>query len=247
MSQNGQAGNGQAGNGQARNGQSGTGRVRILLADAHSLFREAVRMALDGQHDLSVVAEARDGLQAVSEAERSRPDVALLDAALPNCDGVRATELIAQRVPDCRVVLVSAEEDHGLLMAAVLAGARGFLTKGSPLEDLIATTRGVAEGETRIPPRLLGHLVDRLVRRRHEQDQALKRISKLTRREKEVLGLLAEGGDNDAIAQALVISPQTARTHVQNVLGKLGVHSRLEAAALARRNDVVEELSESRG
>ena len=238
MSDNGHLGNGSP---------NGNGRVRILLADAHSLFREAVRMALDGQPDLKVVAEARDGLQAVAEAERSHPDVALLDAGLPNCDGVRATELISTKAPDCRVVLVSGEEDQGLLMAAVLAGARGFLTKGSPLEDLIGTARGVAEGETRIPPRLLGQLIDRLVRRRQEQDQALKHISKLTRREREVLGLLAEGGDNDAIAQALVISPQTARTHVQNVLGKLGVHSRLEAAALARRNDVVEELSEVRG
>jgi DNA-binding NarL/FixJ family response regulator len=222
---------------------NGNGRVRILLADAHSLFREAVRMALDGQPDLTVVAQARDGLQAVAEAERSRPDVALLDAALPNCDGIRATEMIGERVPDCRVVLVSGENDQSLLMSSVLAGASGFLTKGSPLEDLIATARGVAEGETRIPPRLLGPLLDRLVRRRQEQTQALKRISQLTRREKEVLALLADGGDNDVIAQALVISPQTARTHVQNVLGKLGVHSRLEAAALARRNDVVEELS----
>jgi DNA-binding NarL/FixJ family response regulator len=222
---------------------SRNGQVTILLADAHSLFREAVRMALDGQPDLHVVAEARDGLQAVAEAERRRPNVALLEAALPNCDGIRATELIGERVPDCRVVLVSGEEDHGLLLSAVLAGACGFLTKGSPLEDLIATARGVADGETRIPPRLLGPLLDRLVRRRQEQSEALKRIDKLTRREREVLAILAEGGDNDAIAQALVISPQTARTHVQNVLGKLGVHSRLEAAALARRNDVVQRLS----
>lgn len=236
--------NGRLGNGSSPNGN---GRVRILLADAHSLFREAVKMALDGQPDLKVVAEARDGLQAVAEAERNHPDVALLDAGLPNCDGVRATELIGSRVPDCRVVLVSGDEDPGLLLAGVLAGARGFLTKGSPLGELIGTARGVAEGETRIPPRLLGHLIDRLVRRRQEQDLALKRISKLTHREREVLGLLAEGGDNDAIAQVLVISPQTARTHVQNVLGKLGVHSRLEAAALARRNDVVEELSEIQG
>jgi len=237
--------NGQLGNGSPQG--NGNGRVRILLADSHSLFREAVKMALDGQHDLKVVAEARDGLQAVAEAERSRPDVALLDAGQPNCDGVRATELIGAKAPDCRVVLVSGDEDQGLLLAAVLAGARGFLTKGSPLEELIGTARGVAGGETRIPPRLLGQLIERLVRRRNEQDQALKRISKLTRREREVLGLLAEGGDNDAIAQALVISPQTARTHVQNVLGKLGVHSRLEAAALARRNDMVEELSEVQG
>jgi DNA-binding NarL/FixJ family response regulator len=223
-----------------------TGRVRILLADAHSLFREAVRMALDGQPDMRVVAEAREGAEAVAGAQRTQPDVVLLDALLPNCDGVRATELITDRVPGCRVVLVASEDDQGLLLSAVLAGARGFVTKGSPLADLIATARGVAGGETRIPARLLGPLLDRLVRRHEEQDQALQSISKLTPRERQVLALLAEGGDNDAIARALIISPQTARTHVQNVLGKLEVHSRLEAAALARRHGVVKRPSWTR-
>jgi DNA-binding NarL/FixJ family response regulator len=222
------------------------GRVRILLADAHSLFREAVRMALDGQPDMRVVAEAREGAEAVAGAERIQPDVALLDALLPNVDGVRATKLIADRVPGCRVVLVASEDDQRLLLSAVLAGARGFVTKGSPLADLIAVARGVARGETRIPATLLGPLLDRLVRRHEEQDQALQSISKLTPRERQVLALLAEGGDNDAIARALIISPQTARTHVQNVLGKLGVHSRLEAAALARRHGLVKSPSEAR-
>jgi DNA-binding NarL/FixJ family response regulator len=218
-------------------------RVRILLADAHSLFREAVRMALDGQPDMRVVAEARDGAEAVALAERIQPDVVLLDALLPNRDGIRATELISNRVPSCHVVLVASEDNEGLLLSAVLAGARGFVTKGSPLADLIGTARGVARGETRIPARLLGPLLDRLVRRHQEQDEAMQRISKLTPRERQVLALLAEGGDNHAIAQALIISPQTARTHVQNVLGKLGVHSRLEAAALARRQHMAKRPS----
>jgi DNA-binding NarL/FixJ family response regulator len=221
-------------------------RVRILLADAHSLFREAVRMALEGQPDMRVVAEAGDGAEAVATAERIQPDVVLLDALLPNHDGVRATELISNRVPSCHVVLVASEDNQGLLLSAVLAGARGFVTKGSPLADLIDTARGVARGETRIPARLLGPLLDRLVRRHEEQDEAMQRISKLTARERQVLALLAEGGDNHAIAQALIISPQTARTHVQNVLGKLGVHSRLEAAALARRHHMVKRPSGAR-
>ena len=212
------------------------GQVRILLADAHSLFREALSAALAGEPDLTVVAEARDGLEAVSEAARSNPEVAVLDADLPNCDGVRATRLIRDRVPECRVLVLAADEDQESLADAVHAGANAYLTKASPLTDLVEAIRSVHRGDTLVPAQMLGGLLDRLMRRRREQDEALRRISRLTPREKEVLTLLAEGGDNDSIAQTLVISPQTARTHIQNVLVKLGVHSRLEAAALAIQN-----------
>ena len=122
------------------------GRVRILLADEQSLFREAVRVVLEGEPDLEVVAEATDGLQAVAEAERAEPDVALLDAELPNCDGVRAAALISQRVPRCRVVVVSGDEDQALLVEALEAGATGFLTKDIPLSELIQATRAVHAG-----------------------------------------------------------------------------------------------------
>jgi DNA-binding NarL/FixJ family response regulator len=218
-------------------------KVRILLADGQSLFREAVKVVLESESDVEVVAEARDGLQAVAEAERLRPDVALLDVNLPNCDGVRATALIKERVPECRVVVLANEEDQRTLVDAVEAGASGYLTKESPLAELIDAARAIHRGETLIPRRMLGALLARLIRRRREQDEAIRRMSRLTRREKEVLALLAGGADNDAIAQALVISPQTARTHIQNVLGKLGVHSRLEAAAFVMQNGILDELA----
>lgn len=216
--------------------------IRILLADGQSLFREAVKVVLGSEAGLEVVAEAGDGLEAVAEAERVRPNVALVDFNLPNCDGVRATFLITERVPDCRVVILADEEDESVLVDAVEAGASGFLTKESPLADLIDATRAIHRGETLIPRQMLGPLLRRLIVRRREQDHALRQMSRLTRREREVLALVAGGADNDAIAQALVISPQTARTHIQNVLSKLGVHSRLEAAAFVVQNRILDEL-----
>ncbi len=221
-----------------------TARVRILLADAQSLFREAVRTVLENETDLDVVAVASDGLQALAEAERSGPDIALLDAGMPNCDGVRATSLIRSRVPSCRVIILADAADPALLLEAVEAGASGYLTKDCPLAELIAATRLIHRGETLIPTRMLGPLLNRLIRRHREQDQAHLQVSRLTRREREVLALLADGADNEVIALRLVISPQTARTHVQNVLAKLEVHSRLEAAAFVIRNGILSELME---
>jgi two-component system NarL family response regulator len=216
--------------------------IRVLLADEHALFREAVKMVLDGEPDITVVAEARDGLRAVSEAERLTPHVALIDAGLPNCDGVRATQLIGKRVASCRVLVLASGEDLNLLEAAIRAGARGFLTKERPLDELIAAARALHRGETLVPPLMLGGLLARLTRRVREQDDAIRRIARLTRREKEVLALLAEGADNEGIAQRLVVSPQTARTHIQNVLSKLDVHSRLEAAMFVTQNALLDEL-----
>jgi DNA-binding NarL/FixJ family response regulator len=219
--------------------------ISILLADSHSLFREAVKAVLQSEPGLRVVAEARDGQQAVTEAQIHRPDVALLDVDLPNCDGIRATSLIVQSVEDTRIIVVADEEDETLLAQSVEAGASGYLTKECPMTELIWATRAVHRGETLIPSHMLGGLLARLIRRRREQDAAYKRIARLTRREKEVLRLLANGADNDAIGQALVISPQTARTHIQNVLCKLKVHSRLEAAAFVMQNSIFDELVEA--
>ncbi len=121
-------------------------------------------------------------------------------------------------------------------------GASGFLTKGSPLTELLDAVHAVHAGDTLVPPRMLGSLLQRLIHRRREQDDAVRQLSKLTRRERQVLGLLAGGADNDRIAQALVISPETARTHVQHVLSKLGMHSRLAVAAFVVANGLADEL-----
>jgi len=215
----------------------------VLLADKQSLFREAVRVVLSGEDDLEVVAEARDGLQAVAEVERTRPDVALIDVNLPRCNGVQATQMITERIPMCRVIVLSGQEDERVLVDAMEAGASGYLSKEAPLGDLIDATRAVYRGEAMVPPKMLGPLLSRLIRRRRERDEALRRMARLTRREREVLALLARGADNQLIAQELVISPETARTHIQNVLGKLGVHSRLEAAAFVVQNGIFDDAS----
>jgi DNA-binding NarL/FixJ family response regulator len=217
--------------------------IRVALADELVLFREAVRVVLEAKRDIEVVAEARDAIQVVAEVARTRPDVAIVDANLPNGDGIRAISLIHEQVPECRVVVMTGQEDQRILLAALEAGANGYLTKESPLLDLIAVTRGVHRGDTVVPPRMLGPLLGRLLRRRKDQEEAIHRVSLLTRREKEILALLTDGAHNDRIAQTLVISPQTARTHIQNVLTKLGVHSRLEAAAFVRQNHMLELLS----
>ena len=218
--------------------------VRILLADEQSLFREAMKVVLESQPDLRVVAEASSGCQAAMEAARTSPNVAVLSATLPHCDGIEATLRILDEADGCRVLVLSEQEDQQILLDALEAGACGYMTKESPLRELIEAVRAVHRGETLIPSWMLGSLLKVLIRRRREAARAMQLISSLTRREREVLALLTGGAGHDAIAERLVISPETARTHIQNVITKLGVHSRLEAAAYVRRNGI--ELAEAR-
>ena len=226
---------------------TGQGQMQILLADSHSLFREAIRSVLSLEDDLEVVAEAGTADDAVALAQEHAPHVALLDVRLPGCDGARTTARIKQSVPACGILVLSGfDGDDELLMRVVEAGASGFLMKESPLSELIEATRAVARGETVIPPGLLGSLLDHLLGRRKKQDEALNHISRLTRREREVLSYLAEGADNSVIAQELYISPETVRTHVQKILGKLNVHSRLEAAAFVIYNGLQTHLMPAR-
>lgn len=219
--------------------------IRVLLADEHSLLREAVHVILEREPELEVVGEAADAFQALTEVERIRPDVVMLGARLPHSDGLRAASMIKERLPSCAVVVVDDQEDESMLVEALRAGAAGYIAKTRPLHELIDAARAVHRGETLVPPAMLGGLLARLFRQSSERDEALRLISRLTRREREVLALLAEGADNDAIARALVISPHTARTHIQNILAKIGAHSRLEAAMMVTRNGVLRDLATS--
>jgi DNA-binding NarL/FixJ family response regulator len=223
------------------------GYITMVLADRHALFRQALRARLELERDLIVVEEARTAPEAVATVEARAPQVAIVDMDLPPTGGTRATALIKDRMPACHVLAVGSGNGHAHLIEVLEAGATGYLTKEAPLARLIDSARRVAHGETVVPPDMLGPLVMTLLRRKKERERALGRLAHLTAREREVLGLLADGADNGGIAHILVISPQTARTHIQNVLGKLGVHSRLEAAAFVTRSGVLPDLLAATG
>jgi DNA-binding NarL/FixJ family response regulator len=217
-------------------------RIRVLLADGHALFREAVTRVLQGEGDIVVVGDGSDGSAAIADVERTRPHCVFVDDQPGAIDGVEATRRIKDRLPECDVILLASEADEATLVASIEAGASGYLTKDRPVVELIDAVRTVHRGEMVVPPSMLRSLLSGLMRRRKEQDEAMHRMSRLTRRELEVLALLADGAGNEGIAESLFISPQTARTHVQNLIAKLGLHSRLEAAMFVARNGMHREL-----
>ena len=221
--------------------------IRVLVAGEQALFRQAVRIVLEREADLIVVAEAHTGIDAISEAERVRPDVALLPARPPRLEGLAATAALRDRLPSCRVIVLTDEGDPQILHKAIEAGAAGYLTKDIQMSELTAGIRAVHRGDTLVPPNMLGGLFDGFFSRRREQSEALRLLSRLSSREQEVLALLVDGAGNDEIGHALVISPHTARTHIQRVIRKLGVHSRLEAAMLATQSGIVNELPRHAG
>jgi two-component system, NarL family, response regulator DevR len=211
--------------------------VRILVADRHSLFRQALRELLDEETDFEVVAEAGDESETIARATQTKPDLALVSTELGAGDSITAIELINEHVIGCRAVIIAGSDDPEVLLRAVEAGASGYITKGNALSDLMSAARAIHRGETIVPPSMLGGLIQRLLRRRRDEDEAIARIARLTRRERQVLALLAEGGNKETIGRALFISPETARTHIQHVMAKLGVHSQLEAAKVAHRGN----------
>jgi len=214
--------------------------IRVVIVDKHSLSRQAMKAALGDTDDLSIVGEASRAVEALALCRNVHPDVAIMSAGAGNGEELRATESISKNIPACKVLMLTDDEDDRLLVNSVQAGASGYLSHESPLSDLIEAVRALHRGEVLIPPRMLSRLLTTLVYRRKDQDDALRKAARLTSREREVLAILAAGGNNNKIAEALVISPQTARTHVRNLLIKLELHSRLEAAAFATKIDLVE-------
>ena len=220
-----------------------TTTIRILLVDGSSLFRQAVSGALNRVDGLEVIAESQTASLAVSDAERTQPDLAVVDGDffvswLPAfIADLRAAS------PTCKVLVLTSEEELAPLIDALRAGASGYLTKETSLDELVDAAKAVAKGEVVVPPQMLGELLTTLVQQGGKKtDDSIMTLSKLTRRERQVLALLADGSDKDAIAVALAISPQTARRHVQNILAKLGLHSRLEAAAFARKHPILKQF-----
>lgn len=217
----------------------------VLVTHEHRLLRDCLVEAFTAQDDLRVVAQTGDGRDAVLDAQRTCPGIVLLRPVLPRLPVTDACTAIKQAVASSRVLVIADDDDSTLLLETIEAGADGYVSLTGDLDDLLAAVRRVGRGETVVPPLLLGHMLRQLILRRRRTERTFQRFLDLTPREKEVLSLLVEGCDQETVAAELFISAQTARTHIQNLISKLGVHSRLEAAALAVTNGWLDMLPSS--
>jgi NarL family two-component system response regulator LiaR len=205
--------------------------IRVLIADDHRVVRDGLRYLLDQEPDLDVVGEAGDGRQAVRVATSTRPDVVLLDLYMPELDGHGVLAALRSTAhPPAVVVLTSATEDEHLVRA-MEAGATSYLLKTATAEQVIVTVRDAAAGTARLSPALLGRLTQALHR-----PPAPDPLSPLSPRERDVLQLIAGGRSNRQIARELGIGEQTVKTHVSNILTKLGLQDRVQAAIFALRH-----------
>lgn len=201
-------------------------RIRVLLVDDHPMFREGVRFTLQRAGDIEVVAEATDGAEAIAAVAGTGPDVVLMDLAMPGVGGLEATATIVQNRPSTAVLVLTMSEHDAALFAALRAGARGYLVKGAPGEEVVSAVRAVAAGHVLIGAPVAARTLEVLTEPGPPGAADDGRGYGLTEREHEVLGLLARGLTNQEIAEQLVISPITARNHVSNILTKLQVRSR---------------------
>ncbi len=205
--------------------------VKILIVDDHAIVRKGVRALLEIERGFEVVGEAGSGRDAVILAERLRPDVILMDLAMPEMDGIEATRLISARVPTARILVLTSFAADDKVFPAIKAGALGYLLKDSGPEELVQAIRQVNRGEASLHPAIARKVLRELTHPAERQPSP----DDLTDRELEVLKLLARGLGTQEIAERLVITEATARTHVSNILGKLHVSSRTQAALYALR------------
>jgi DNA-binding NarL/FixJ family response regulator len=205
--------------------------IRLLIADDHTLFRDGLRALFQSRPDTEVVGEAATGAEAITLAEQLQPDVVLMDILMPGVNGIEATRRIVQTSPHIGVIVVTMFEDDDSVFAAMRAGARGYVLKGADQEEMVRAIQAVARGEALFGPAVAARLMSFFSR---PGRAATPVFPELTDREREILGLVARGDNNAAIAQRLALSPKTVRNHVSNIFNKLQVADRAQAILRAR-------------
>ena len=210
--------------------------IRVLLADDHALVREGTRRLLEAEDDVEVVAEASNGEEAVEATQRLRPNIAIIDIAMPGMGGIEATRLIKAHCPETAILILSAYDDEPYLVALLEAGAAGFLLKNVHGQELINAVRAVARGESVLQP----SLAEKMMRRLSAQTRHTPRTTDLlSEREFDVLRLAARGLPNKEIARRLGLSIRTVHSHLANIFMKMQVGSRTEAVLLALREGII--------
>ena len=215
----------------------------ILLADDQELMRMGFRMVIDTQEDLEIVGEASNGAEAVEATHRLDPDVVLMDVRMPEMDGVQATRLIAESDSNARVIILTTFDLDEYVYAALRAGASGFLLKDAPPDQLLLAIRAVANGDAVVAPSVTRRLLENYAHRLPAADLSAgdedERLELLTSREREVLLLLARSLSNAEIAQRLVLSEATVKSHVGRILAKLGLRDRVQIVVFAYETGLI--------
>jgi DNA-binding NarL/FixJ family response regulator len=215
----------------------GDGKLRVVVADDHDLFRRGLRELLE-ENGLDVVGEASNGRLAIELGERLRPDVVIMDLHMPVVSGIEATRRLAQSATDVRIVVLTVLADETSVVDAVVAGAAGYLLKDASVEQIVGGIEAAARGEALISTRIAAMVLRRV---RDAAPAVCEPLGvELSRRELDVLSLMADGQDNAAIAKRLSISSHTVKTHVSTILDKLGVENRIQAAVRAIRSGMLE-------
>lgn len=213
--------------------------IRILIADDHTMFRQGLREILERKGGFEVVAEARNGTEAVQLVAQYKPDIALIDITMPELDGVEVTRRIVTLGGTTRIVMLTMHRDDRLMMEALRAGANAYLLKDAEASELVQTIRSVARGEAVLAPETAARVLDELRRAPNASSS-----DHLTERERDILVLVARGDDNRAIAQQLHLSEKTVANRLSEIFSKLGVSNRTQAALVAIQRGLVPSPSE---
>jgi NarL family two-component system response regulator LiaR len=213
-------------------------KIEVLIVDDHGVVRQGLRTYLELLDDIEVIGEAENGLEAMAQVRQHQPDVVLMDLVMPEMDGIEATRQVSAISPSTRVIVLTSFADDEKVFPAIRAGATGYLLKDVSPGDLANAIRAVHAGETHLHPDITKKLVDQLASPRSDPRPT---PDELTPRELEVLRLIAQGKSNREIARALAISDKTVKTHVSNILSKLHLADRTQAAIFAHRHGVAPE------
>ena len=215
-------------------------KIKILFADDHGIVRDGLRSLFKSDPQFSIVGEAADGAEALSLVAKQRPDVAILDISMPNLNGIEATSLIKKNYPGTKVLILTIHEDEGYIQEMILAGADGYVVKNAEKKEIFDGVRSVANNETFFSPSVSRVLLEGLIKRTRNKEKVVPDDNKLTRRETEILRLIAEGLTSKEIAEKLFLSISTVNSHRMNMMKKLDIHDTASLVRYAIKQDLVE-------